>query len=117
MKKTIAISAIIIASLATIPAIYAISMQSKQKSVFTATAISGAILGGPIGFFLGALGGTYVGEQIDKTDKIKIMQWKLEEAETHIAELYTQLARAKQGHDLSPFSPADTDSEDLAQLY
>jgi len=93
MKKAILTSSLIIASLTSTSATYAASTQVKQGTIFTTSTIAGAILGGPVGFFLGAIGGAYMGEQIDKADKVDLMQEKLEEAEFRVTELHTQLAQ------------------------
>jgi len=91
MKKVIVISSLIIASLTSISSTYAASTEIKQGTVFTTTTIAGAVLGGPVGFFLGAIGGAYMGEQIEKADKAHDMQGKLTEAESQLAQLHTQI--------------------------
>ncbi|TQV71145.1 OmpA family protein [Exilibacterium tricleocarpae] len=94
MKKAIAITSLVVASTLAAPASFAVNTDVKQGAVFTTTTLAGAVLGGPVGFILGALGGAYMGEQMEKADTADKTSWKLAEAEDHIAELHLQLARA-----------------------
>ncbi len=94
MKKIIAISSLVMASIASAPSSFAVSTDVKQGTVFTTSTVAGAVLGGPVGFILGALGGAYMGEQIEKADNAGKDAWRLAEAEAHIADLHTQLAQA-----------------------
>ncbi len=110
MKKTIAITSLALVCAASVPAVSmaATKTQSadavkrnsaevtglKQGAVFTTSTIAGAVLGGPVGFILGALGGAYMGEQIEKADHADYTAWELAEAEDQIVELHTQLASA-----------------------
>ena len=105
MKKAIAVSSVVIASCIAAPATFAVSTEVKQGTIFTTSTVAGAVLGGPVGFILGALGGAYMGEQMEKADSADKTSWKLAEAEAHIAELHTQLAQANtRASDLADFA-------------
>ena len=113
MKKIIAISSLVMASIASAPSSFAVSTDVKQGTVFTTSTVAGAVLGGPVGFILGALGGAYMGEQIEKADNAGKDAWRLAEAEAHIADLHTQLAQAS-GRQVIPVI-ADVTRADGAQ--
>lgn len=68
----------------------------KQGTAFTASAVAGAVLGGPVGMILGALGGAYVGEQIQQADEVQAMNKSLVAAEAEINRLQQQLAFSHQ---------------------
>lgn len=93
MKKVIALTTLSIACTLGAQA-HAASVEAKQGAVFTTSSIAGAIVGGPVGFILGALGGAYMGEQIEKAENVEQVEWKLIEAEAEIAQLHTELSEA-----------------------
>lgn len=77
----------------------------KQALAFFTSAVGGFALGGPIGGIVGALGGVYVGEQIETADAAKLTDLELAESKMQIAELQTQLMRAdEQVGDLTTFA-------------
>jgi outer membrane protein OmpA-like peptidoglycan-associated protein len=94
MKKTIALS-IAIASSASMPmmsqAAPKIPTEAKQVSVFTSAGVLGAIAGGPIGLFVGAIGGAYLGEQIKKADQLEDVNLAREQAQKSLASLNDEL--------------------------
>lgn len=93
MKKAIALSMALISS-ATLPlATQADTVKTdvKQATVFTTAGILGAIAGGPIGLFVGAVGGAYLGEQIEKADQLDNAQLAQADAEMTISHLNTEL--------------------------
>src|SRR5690554_6752592 len=94
MKKTIALS-IAIASSASMPmmsqAAPKIPTEAKQVSVFTGAGVLGAIAGGPIGLFVGAIGGAYLGEQIKKADQLEDVSLAHEQAQKSLASLNDEL--------------------------
>ncbi|HSX85613.1 MAG TPA: OmpA family protein, partial [Cellvibrio sp.] len=63
MKKAIALSMALVSSASLPLAAQAddIKTDVKQATVFTTAGILGAIAGGPIGLFVGAIGGAYLG--------------------------------------------------------
>ena len=95
MKKTLALS-IAIASSASMPmmsqAAPKIPTEAKQATVFTSAGILGAIAGGPIGLFVGAIGGAYLGEQIKKADHLEDVNLAHEQAQQSLASLSDELA-------------------------
>ncbi|WP_439133929.1 OmpA family protein [Pseudomaricurvus sp.] len=76
----------------------------KQGTAFTASAVAGAVLGGPVGMILGALGGAYVGDQLKQADEVTDMSESLATAQAEVERLHQQLAYSQQK------------SEDLQQL-
>ena len=111
MKKVIALS-LAIASTATVPmsgyaATYAanhsdthgkvqaqrnVKTELKQASVFTSASVLGAIAGGPIGMMIGAIGGAYLGEQVEKADQLKEVELAQADAERKAQHLTNALA-------------------------
>ncbi len=87
----------------------------KQGAAFTTSAVAGAALGGPVGFFLGALGGAYMGEQIKQADEAETMSESLAVAKTEIERLHEQLAFNQQRAD--EFQALAMDSLDLNVLF
>ncbi|MGQ9426851.1 OmpA family protein [Gilvimarinus sp. F26214L] len=96
MKKIVALTSIAVASTAAAePATdNEITTGLKQGAAFTTSTIVGAVAGGPLGLFLGALGGAYVGEQIEKAEQAEITELELAEQKMQVAQLHTQLAKA-----------------------
>jgi outer membrane protein OmpA-like peptidoglycan-associated protein len=95
MKKVIAITSLALSCAAMVPASNAETTAIKQGTVFTTSTIAGAVIGGPVGFILGALGGAYMGEQIEKADHLEATEWQLSESEAQIVQLHGQLADAR----------------------
>lgn len=95
MKKVIALSMALISS-ATLPmaaqADDKLKTDIKQATVFTTAGILGALAGGPLGLFLGAAGGAYLGEQIKKADQLDDAQLARMDAEMTISHLSSELA-------------------------
>lgn len=87
----------------------------KQGAAFTTSAVAGAALGGPVGFFLGALGGAYMGEQIKQADEADTMSESLAMAQTEIEHLHQQLAFNQQRAD--EFQSLAMDTLDLNVLF
>ncbi len=87
----------------------------KQGAAFTTSAVAGAALGGPVGFFLGALGGAYMGEQIKQADEAETMGESLAVAKTEIERLHQQLAFNQQRAD--EFQSLAMESLDLNVLF
>jgi outer membrane protein OmpA-like peptidoglycan-associated protein len=93
MKKAIALSMALISS-STLPmAVQAKDVRTdvKQATVFTTAGILGAIAGGPVGLFVGAVGGAYLGEQIKKADQLDDAQLARMDAEVTISHLSSEL--------------------------
>lgn len=76
----------------------------KQGTAFTASAVAGAVLGGPVGMILGALGGAYMGDQLKQADEVAGMSESLATAQAEVERLHQQLAYNQQ------------ESEDLQRL-
>lgn len=87
----------------------------KQGTAFTTSAVAGAVLGGPVGMILGALGGAYVGEQIEQADEVKTMKQSLASASAELEQLHLQLARSQQAAD--DFQQLAVESLDLKVLF
>jgi len=104
MKKTLLASAIAALSIGTTPIVLADDAVTnsndnttsgwKAAGVFTTSTLLGAAAGGPVGMFLGAIGGAYLGEQVEKADKVDDQEALLAEQTMQLAELQTQLAYA-----------------------
>jgi outer membrane protein OmpA-like peptidoglycan-associated protein len=93
MKKAIALSMALISSASLPLAAKADNIKTdvKQATVFTTAGILGAIAGGPIGLFVGAIGGAYLGDQIEKADQLDDAQLARTDAEMTISHLNTEL--------------------------
>ncbi len=63
----------------------------KQSATFTTATVAGAVLGGPVGMFIGALGGAWMSEQIEQADKVDTMNEAVVVAEVRIDQLERQL--------------------------
>lgn len=112
MKKLIIASSLSLAAMASIPDSFAgngagsaknlapnghkVSAKTAGKEVLaiTSSAAAGFAIGGPAGMIIGALGGVYVGEKIEKADAAEYTEIELAETKMQIAELQTQLMRA-----------------------
>src|SRR5690606_6856840 len=93
MKKAIALSMALISS-STLPmAVQAKDVRTdvKQATVFATAGILGASAGGPVGLFVGAVGGAYLGEQIKKADQLDDAQLARMDAEVTISHLSSEL--------------------------
>lgn len=66
----------------------------KQGTVFSASTILGAVAAGPAGLVLGALGGAYLGGQIEKADQSSHTETQLAERDMELAHLQSQLLQA-----------------------
>ncbi len=97
MKKIAFISSMIAIALSNTPQSYAGETKTslKQAGVFSTSALLGAAAGGPVGLFLGAIGGAYLGEQIEKADKTTLIEQEISENTMYIAQLKNQLAEAE----------------------
>ncbi len=94
MKKILAMSSVIAIALTNTPQTYAGETKTglKQAGVFSSAAILGAAAGGPLGLILGAMGGAYLGEQIEKADNTALIQQEISESNMYITQLKNQLA-------------------------
>lgn len=96
MKKLIALT--VVCSISSISVLAHAEMSSrtytevKQGTAFTVSAVAGAVLGGPIGMMLGALGGAYLGDQLKQADKVEIMSESLAIAQAEVEQLHQLLA-------------------------
>lgn len=94
MKKAIALSMAIISATSLPMAAHAdskLKTEAKQATVFTTAGILGAIAGGPIGLFVGALSGAYLGDQIKKADQLDDAHLARTDAEMTISHLSSEL--------------------------
>src|SRR5690606_21026338 len=64
----------------------------KQSAVFSISTLAGAAAGGPIGMMVGAVGGAYLGGQIEKAEKSDVTKQELAERTMQVTELQDQLA-------------------------
>ncbi|WP_308363778.1 MULTISPECIES: OmpA family protein [unclassified Microbulbifer] len=69
--------------------------QAKQATVFTGAAIAGAAVGGPVGFIAGALGGAWLGEQIEQAEEATMLASQLTESRAELSTLAQQLDAAR----------------------
>lgn len=96
MKKCLLATSIALASATAVPVVSAgeTATDLKQGVVFSSSAILGAAAAGPFGMLLGAIGGAYLGEQIEKADTLESTDLILAEQKMQIAALQNQLTRA-----------------------
>lgn len=73
MNKAIALTIALTTSVS-IPVTAHANTEAKQLSAFTIAGIVGAVAAGPVGLFVGAMSGAYVGEQIKKADELELAQ-------------------------------------------
>ncbi|MGH1470622.1 MAG: OmpA family protein [Cellvibrionaceae bacterium] len=94
MKKIVFISSLVAIAISNTPPSYAGETKTalKQAGVFSTSALLGAAAGGPLGLFLGAIGGAYLGEQIEKADKTTLIEKEISENTMYITQLEDQLA-------------------------
>lgn len=71
------------------------STEAKQGASFITGAALGAALGGPVGLIIGALGGSYVAEEIKQADQAEVTQMTLSQAQAHIFQLQQQLSSSQ----------------------
>lgn len=65
----------------------------KQGVSFSGGAIVGLLAGGPIGAIVGAIGGAYVAEELEKADQLDATEQQLSYANTDVIALKTELQR------------------------
>jgi len=94
-QKIIAISSLVIASTIA-PLSQAMETEAKQGASFFTSTILGAVVGGPVGFMLGAIGGAYMGEQIKKADALEDQKGLLNGAEVALSKSQETIARLEQ---------------------
>lgn len=68
-----------------------IKTEIKQGVAFHGGALAGLAAAGPVGFFVGALGGVYLGEQFEKADALPATAQALNSANTELVALQSQL--------------------------
>nr|WP_284500726.1 OmpA family protein [Microbulbifer sp. GX H0434] len=68
---------------------------AKQATVFTGAAVAGAAVGGPVGFIAGALGGAWLGEQIEQAEEADMLASQLTDSRTELNDLARQLDAAR----------------------
>lgn len=68
---------------------------AKQATVFTGAAVAGAAVGGPVGFIAGALGGAWLGEQIEQAEEADMLASQLTDSRTELGNLARQLDDAR----------------------
>lgn len=68
---------------------------AKQATVFTGAAIAGAAVGGPVGFIAGALGGAWLGEQIEQAEEADMLATQLSDSRAELSNLAQQLDAAR----------------------
>lgn len=94
MKKLLITTGIALACTSAVTPVMASQLTTglKQGAVFSTSTILGAAAGGPVGLMLGALGGAYLGGQIEKADKTELTEQELAEHKMQLADLQNQLA-------------------------
>ncbi len=68
----------------------------KQGTTFLTSAVLGGIAAGPLGFILGAVGGSYLGETIGKADEVDVMESSLAQANSELQQMDRQLVLTQQ---------------------
>lgn len=70
--------------------------EAKQATAFTSMGLIGLAAGGPIGMFVGALSGAYIGEQIKKADGMESLELAKANTENQLQEANRELANRSQ---------------------
>lgn len=103
MNKIIAITLALASTTALADTAPRKATEAKQATAFTSLGLVGLAAGGPVGMFVGALSGAYVGEQIKKADSLEQLQMAKANTESQLkkiaGDLYQrdqQLARLEQ---------------------
>jgi outer membrane protein OmpA-like peptidoglycan-associated protein len=94
MKKplTTAAGILVLGGVLTAPAGAAVATDLKRDAT-TLTAIAvGAVAGGPVGAFLGTLGGAWLGEQVERADQLPALSAELAARERDVTGLEQDLA-------------------------
>lgn len=122
MKKVIAISVAVASCAVNASAARADYTELKQGGAFTTGGVVGAVLGGPIGMFVGALGGAYVAEQIKKVDEQEDLVMALAQSEQKANILSLELAArnrdlAQQEENLSQLQDLALDKLQLQVMF
>lgn len=96
MKKLALATSIALATAGATEVVHAAEGKTKRKqeAVVLTSAFVGAAAGGPVGFILGALGGGYVANEIEKSDLVEQTELELAETQMQLAQLQTQLSLA-----------------------
>ena len=94
MKKplTTAASILVLGSVLAAPAGAAVATEVKRDATTLTAIAAGAVAGGPVGAFLGALGGAWLGEQVERADRLPVVSAELAERERDVAGLEEDLA-------------------------
>lgn len=113
MKKLALTSSIALAcSGAAVPALAGqLGTGLKQGAVFSTSTILGAAAGGPLGLMFGALGGAYLGGQIEKADRASHTDMQQAEHNMQLANLQDQLAESDE-----QLVQADARLDELSQI-
>ena len=65
----------------------------KQGLAFSGGAFAGLAAAGPVGFILGALGGAYLGEELEKADSLAVTEQELNTTRSELIALQSELQR------------------------
>jgi outer membrane protein OmpA-like peptidoglycan-associated protein len=63
----------------------------KRGAAFAVSAVTGAVLGGPVGMMVGAWGGAYLGDQLKQADEVESMSDSLATAQKEVEQLHQLL--------------------------
>lgn len=96
MKKFIAISTLVSASLIAQPAFAATKTENQQAATVITSTVSGAILAGPIGAFAGAWAGGWLSDKIDDAAKLQASEKKREQTEVRLQQLSASLQASRE---------------------
>jgi len=96
MKKIIALSGILALSSMQAMANSQNPQEETNGPVTAALAIGGAFIAGPVGMFLGVVGGSYLEDTIEKAEQADSLQTDLDVAQQQLLELQNQLVLKKQ---------------------
>jgi len=67
--------------------------EAKQAALFSTGAIAGAVIGGPVGMFVGSLGGVWMAEKVEQADTLSD---QLDETQAMLVETQASLANKEQ---------------------
>lgn len=99
MKKALLITTLVTAAAVQLPAHADTATDAKKAGVFTTATVAGTILGGPVGLFAGALGGAWLGEQIDAAQAGEKARAELGQVRTELAASEQRLAALREEAD------------------
>lgn len=115
MKKIIAITLALASTTTMADGAPKKATELKQATAFTSLGVLGLAAAGPVGMFVGAVGGAYVGEQIKKADGIDALELAKANAENQLKKAKRDLSLRTQ--EMAQLEQATLDSLQLQILF